>query len=130
MDEKTLAAQVPQPLCSSADLPDGGSAFVFDVEEFKRPARAFVLRFEGQVVGYLNRCAHVPVELDWRPGEFLDRDKRQIICAVHGATYNPLTGKCTSGPAGRGRLRPLQIAEADGQVYWYPCPEIQPPSFD
>ncbi len=117
-------------ICAAEDLPDGGRGLVFDVLEFNRPARAFVLRFEGQVVAYLNRCAHVPTELDWQPGEFLDGDRREIICAVHGATYDPRTGKCTGGPAGRGRLKPLRVTETDGQVYWYPCADIQPPAFD
>ena len=38
---------------------------------FHQPARAFALRFDGRVVAYLNRCAHVPTEMDWQPGQFL-----------------------------------------------------------
>ena len=126
----TPDAAPAEHICSAADLQEGGRGVVFDLLEFNRPARAFVLRFEGHVVGYLNRCAHVPTELDWQPGEFMDGDKREIICAVHGATYDPRTGRCTGGPAGRGRLKPLRVAEADGQVYWYPCPDLQPLVFD
>ena len=135
MAEPTQVARPPgeqpaQHICAGAELEDGGRGLVFDVEEFKRPARAFVLRFQGQVVAYLNRCAHVPTELDWQPGEFLCAERREIICSVHGATYNPLTGACTGGPAGRGRLKPLRVEEVDGQVYWYPCADLQPPAFD
>jgi nitrite reductase/ring-hydroxylating ferredoxin subunit len=118
------------PVCDSGDLLDGGRGVVFDVQEFRRPERAFVLRFEGQVVGYLNRCAHVPAELDWQPGEFLDADRRQIVCAIHGATYDPRNGRCTGGPGGRGRLKALRVAEEGGKVYWYPSTDIQPVSFD
>ena len=50
-------AEVPERLCRSADLAESGRAFVFDVLERGRPARAFVMRHEGAVVGYLNRCA-------------------------------------------------------------------------
>ncbi|MBL8327764.1 MAG: Rieske 2Fe-2S domain-containing protein [Rubrivivax sp.] len=117
-------------LCESASLADGGKAHVFDVTEFRRPARAFVLRFEGRVFGYLNRCAHVPAEMDWQPGEFFDADRRSIICSIHGATYDPRDGRCTGGPGGRGRLKALQVAEEGGRVYWYPSPDIQPLSFD
>lgn len=120
----------PQHLCAAAELPERGKAFVFDVLEHGRAARAFALRFDGQVVAYLNRCAHVPTELDWQPGEFLDGERREIICAVHGATYDPRDGRCTGGPGGRGRLLPLVVAERDGQVYWYPSPSIQPVAFD
>jgi nitrite reductase/ring-hydroxylating ferredoxin subunit len=117
-------------VCTSGDLADGGRGVVFDVLEHGRPARAFVLRFEGRVVGYLNRCAHVPAELDWQPGEFLDDQGREIVCSIHGATYDPRTGRCTGGPAGRGRLVPLQVGEEDGRVCWYPSPPLQPVPFD
>ncbi len=66
--------------------------------------RAFALRFDGQVVAYLNRCVHVPTEMDWQPGEFLDSDKRFILCSTHGAAYEPIGGRCVGGPCGRGRL--------------------------
>ena len=114
------------PLCASAALAEGGSAWVWDVLQYGHPARAFVLRFEGQARAYLNRCQHVPVELDWQPGEFLDADRRFIICSVHGATYEPADGRCVGGPCGRGRLTPLDVAEQAGQVYWYPSPDIRP----
>jgi len=114
------------PLCASAALGDGGSAFVWDVLQYGQPARAFVLRFEGQPRAYLNRCLHVPVELDWQPGEFLDADRRFIICSVHGATYHPADGRCAGGPCGRGRLTPVEVVEQGGQLYWYPSSDIRP----
>lgn len=120
----------PVDVCASADLAEGGRGVVFDVLEFARPARAFVLRFEGRVVGYLNRCAHVPAELDWQPGEFLDAERREIVCSIHGATYDPRSGLCTGGPGGRGRLKPLRVCEEAGRVCWYPSAELQPVSFD
>ncbi len=119
-----------EPLCASADLDDGGRAWVFDVLEYGRPARAFVLRFGGQVVSYLNRCAHVPTEMDWQEGQFLDGDRRFIVCSIHGATYEPADGRCVGGPCGRGRLVALQVGEAAGQVYWYPSRDIRPVRFD
>lgn len=114
------------PLCPSAALADGGNAWVWDVLQYGQPARAFVLRYDGQARAYLNRCLHVPVELDWQPGEFLDSDRRFIICSVHGATYEPEDGRCVGGPCGRGRLTPVDVAEVAGQVYWYPSRDIRP----
>jgi nitrite reductase/ring-hydroxylating ferredoxin subunit len=119
-----------QTLCASADLEERGKAVVFDVLLWGQPARAFALRFDGRVVAYMNRCAHVPTELDWQPGEFLDLDKRWIICAVHGATYEPADGTCIAGPCRGERLMELAVAERGGQVYWYPSPDIQPVLFD
>jgi nitrite reductase/ring-hydroxylating ferredoxin subunit len=119
-----------QWLCAGSELSEAGRARVFDVLEYGVPVRAFALRFGGRVVAYLNRCVHVPTELDWQPGEFLDGDKRWIICSIHGATYEPADGRCVGGPCGRGRLTALRVEERDGQVYWYPSRDIQPVRFD
>lgn len=116
----------PLALCASADLAERGSAKVWDVRVYGQPGRAFALRFDGVVRAYLNRCVHVPTEMDWQPGEFLDADRRWIVCSIHGATYEPASGLCMGGPCGRGRLTVLQVDEADGQVYWYPSRDIQP----
>lgn len=123
-------ATPPQLLCASDQLAERGTAFVFDVLHYRQPARAFVLRFDGQVVAYLNRCLHVPTEMDWQHGEFLDADREFIICSIHGATYEPREGRCVGGPCGRGKLTALHVVEREGQVYWYPSRDTQPASFE
>jgi nitrite reductase/ring-hydroxylating ferredoxin subunit len=120
----------PQPLCRSDALEDRGLAQVFDVQLWRQPARAFALRFDGRVVAYINRCAHVPVEMDWQPGRFLDIERRWIICSIHGATYDPVDGRCVGGPCAAGRLKPVEIDERDGWVYWYPSRDVTPVSPD
>ena len=117
-------------LCASAELAERGRALVFDVLQYGEPVRAFALRFEGHVVAYLNRCLHVPVEMDWQPGVFLDSEQRFILCSTHGAAYEPADGRCVGGPCGRGRLTALQVEERDGHVYWYPSRDIRPVLFD
>ncbi len=116
----------PQPLGPAAQLVERGKALVFDVLLWGQPARAFVLRFDGALVGYVNRCAHVPVEMDWQAGEFLDLERRYIVCAIHGAHYEPADGRCVGGPCGRGRLMPVAVAELDGQACWYPSADVRP----
>jgi nitrite reductase/ring-hydroxylating ferredoxin subunit len=113
-------------LCASADLVEKGRAHVFDVLHYREPARAFALRYEGRVVAYLNRCVHVPAEMDWQPGEFLDSSKEFILCATHGAAYEPHTGRCAGGPCGRGRLTSIDVVEREGEVYWYPSHDTRP----
>ena len=119
-----------QRLCASAELPEGGRAWVWDLTQYGRPVRAFVVRFDGEVRAYLNRCLHVPTEMDWQPGEFFDGDKRFIVCSIHGATYEPADGRCVGGPCGRGQLTPVQVNEVAGQVYWYPSAHLQPVMFE
>ena len=116
----------PVPLCASEALVERGDAVVFDVQQWRQKARAVVLRFEGRVVAYLNRCVHVPTEMDWQDGKFLDGDRELIICSIHGATYDPLSGRCVGGPCVGGRLTALRVEERDAQVYWYPSPDIRP----
>ena len=119
-----------QPLCASAELAERGLGFGFDVLHFRNAARAFALRIDGRVVAYLNRCAHVPAEMDWQSGHFLDDDGAFIICSIHGAHYEPATGRCAGGPCGGGGLQPIATEERDGQVYWYPSRDIRPVPFD
>jgi nitrite reductase/ring-hydroxylating ferredoxin subunit len=119
-----------QHLCRSDELAERGKGVVFDVMLWRQPARAFALRIDGRVVAYINRCAHVPTELDWNPGEFLDAERTTIVCAVHGAQYAPASGHCLGGPCGRGRLMPVTVSEGDGEVAWYPSRDIAPLAFD
>lgn len=119
----------PQPLCASDELQERGLARSFDVLQYRQPARAFVLRYDGEVHAYLNRCAHVPTEMDWQEGEFLDRDKRYILCSIHGAVYEPKTGRCVTGMCGRMGLTKIRVDEREGQVYWYPSRDTRP-AFD
>lgn len=78
---------------------------------------AFVIRFNGRAHAYLNECGHVPAELDWIPGEFFDDSKLYLICSIHGALYAPESGRCLGGRCQGKGLKPLKIAEIDGQIF-------------
>jgi nitrite reductase/ring-hydroxylating ferredoxin subunit len=94
---------------------------------FGDKATGFVVRHGGKAYGYLNRCAHVPIELDWAEGEFFESSGLYIMCATHGAIYVPDSGYCAGGPCKGGRLRPIAVTEADGVIYWTPDEFITPP---
>ncbi len=104
-------------ICASAGLIDGGAGVRFITQRDGRDAAAFVIRYDGKVYGYLNSCAHIPVELDWMEGEFFDKAGLYLICATHGATYEPDTGHCIMGPCKGERLVAAPIEERDGSVY-------------
>lgn len=110
-------AQTERLICGSATLEDAGVGVRFSVERFGETLPAFVIRFDGQVYGYINACAHVPVELDWMEGDFFDGDQRYLICATHGARYEPSSGYCVMGPCAGARLRRLDMVERDGGVF-------------
>lgn len=104
-------------ICASAALADGGNGFRFEIETEAGMLSAFVVRFRGKVFGYLNRCAHIGIEMDWQPGEFFDDSGLYLVCATHGATYLPDSGKCIAGPCRGAHLTRLEIFEQDSGVY-------------
>lgn len=110
-------AQGERLICAAEALADGGDGLRFTVRRAGVEEPAFAVRYRGAVYAYLNRCAHVPVELDWMPGKFFDLTGHLLICAVHGAHYQPEDGRCVMGPCKGGRLSPLRTIERDGQVY-------------
>lgn len=115
-------------LCGSAELCDGGMAVPFDVQYAGQVCRAFAIRYQGVVHAYLNRCTHVPMEMDYQPNQFFDMTRTRIICATHGASYRPETGECTGGPC-RGKLVKIAITERDGVVHWHTAHNLLPLAF-
>ncbi|WP_371876486.1 Rieske (2Fe-2S) protein [Pseudoduganella chitinolytica] len=98
----------------------------FPVTAGGEDATAFVIRHGGKAYGYLNRCAHVPIELDWAPGEFFESSKMYLMCSTHGAVYIPSTGQCAGGPCRGGKLRPIGVTERDDRLYWQPDEFVRP----
>ncbi|UGQ45249.1 Rieske (2Fe-2S) protein [Massilia endophytica] len=113
-------------ICAAADVVDGGKGIRFPVLAGGDAETGFVVRHGGRAYAYLNRCAHVPVELDWMQGEFFESSGLYIMCATHGAIYMPESGHCVGGPCRGGRLRPIAISERDGQIYWHPDDYVRP----
>lgn len=107
-------------ICASEEVSEGGAGFRFAVLRHGREEPAFVIRHHGKVHAYLNRCGHVPVELDWQHGEFFDDSKLYLICATHGALYAPESGRCLGGRCNGKGLVPVSVAERDGNVYLTP----------
>jgi len=115
-------------LCNSADLADSGEAVPFDVVYCGQTCRAFAVRYQGHVYAYLNRCAHVPMEMDYQPNQFFDSTGHWLMCATHGAMYSPQSGHCRMGPC-RGGLIKIGTSELDGVVHWHTGPNLKPLEF-
>lgn len=105
-------------LCPSGALHEGGAAIPFDVVYMGQTCRAFAIRYRGAVQAYLNRCTHVPMELEWQPNQVFDASGQWLLCATHGATYRPDTGACSGGPC-RGGLVKIDTREQGGEVHWH-----------
>ncbi|MDA1331780.1 MAG: Rieske 2Fe-2S domain-containing protein [Proteobacteria bacterium] len=105
-------------ICQPSDLKECGRGVRFATTgDNGEEIPGFVIRHNGLVFGYVNRCAHLQVELDWQHGEFFDADQELLICATHGALYLPGTGECIGGPCKGVFLTKLVTIEEDGGVY-------------
>ena len=105
-------------ICASAALVDAGRGVHFELEYGGERAPAFAVRHAGRVHGYLNRCAHVAMELDWQEGIFFDSGGRDLLCSTHGAVYDAASGRCLGGPCNGAPLVKLRFEERNGMVYF------------
>lgn len=106
-----------QAVCDGAKVVNGGKGYCFALSWEDSYAPAFLIRYRDQVHGFLNRCAHQAIELDWNPGEFFDTDRRFLLCATHGALYDPVTGACVGGRCNGRGLTQLDVVEVDEIIY-------------
>ena len=102
-------------LCAEGDIADPGArAFVVQIGEAW--FHGFVVKKDGEVAGYVDRCPHagnpLAVELD----RYLTRDGSLILCSWHGAAFEPLTGVCVAGPCAGGRLTPWPVRAEGGVI--------------
>jgi 3-phenylpropionate/trans-cinnamate dioxygenase ferredoxin subunit len=97
--------RVEYPLTPVNEVPEVGSKLV---DFFGRTIH--VVRGEGGApVAFMNVCLHFGGTLACQNGEFL--------CEWHGATFDRLTGRRTSGPAPEGsKLMRLPTEVRDGVV--------------
>ncbi|MDQ1316071.1 MAG: hypothetical protein QG662_2180 [Pseudomonadota bacterium] len=104
-------------ICAASDIAEQGRGVRFELIRAGKPQPAFVVRFDGQPHAFLNRCGHLPQELDWQEGEFFDDSRLYLICSTHGALYHPASGQCVGGRCAGSGLIPVPVVEHDGHVY-------------
>ncbi len=112
----TKEDKLDRVICDSSRLESEGLGHKFVVQHDDVLLETFVLRFRGNVYGYLNQCPHLFLKLDYEEGEFFDISGNYIICANHGALFEPDSGACVSGPCYGASLRPIRIIESDSVV--------------
>lgn len=115
-----MAGSDGELICTSAAVVEGGNGVRFTVTQNGAALPAFVIRYRQRVYAYLNRCTHRSTELDWEPGRFYDREVRHLICATHGALYEPETGGCAGGPCNGGLVK-LEVIEKNSGIYLVPA---------
>ena len=105
------AAQPGRLLCRLAEISDPGSR-AFDLEE----GAIFLVRRGAVLSAYVNSCPHTGGPLDWVEDQFLDLERRRILCATHGALFRLEDGQCLAGPCKGKGLTPVAITVTEGEV--------------
>lgn len=104
------------PIATRAEVPErGAKKFTFErdgvVEE------GFVIRYKGRFFAYRNLCSHIPLKMDQDSGLFFNPSGGNLVCKNHGAMFDPLTGKCITGPPKGKYLKWLSIGVAGDTIY-------------
>jgi nitrite reductase/ring-hydroxylating ferredoxin subunit len=106
---------VSHAICRVDELSDPGSR-AFSIGDGEWPLRGFIVRVGDAAFAYLNRCPHAGHPLNMRPDEFLNADRRFILCRSHGAMFEPTNGRCVAGPCAGQSLRSLPLRIETGLV--------------
>jgi len=102
-------------LCALADVPDPGSkGFYFRAGD--KLFMGFVVRKDGGVFGYVDRCPHTGLPLAAVPDRYLTRENDLILCTSHGALFRIGSGLCVAGPCAGRALWPWPVRVEGGEV--------------
>jgi nitrite reductase/ring-hydroxylating ferredoxin subunit len=88
----------------------------FSIGEGDWPFKGFIVRQGDELHAYQNYCMHVGHPLNWKPDEFLTKDRSQIMCASHGALYEIDSGLCIAGPCLGKVLNRVDVRVEDGNI--------------
>ncbi|MGH7794238.1 MAG: Rieske (2Fe-2S) protein [Candidatus Binatia bacterium] len=94
-----------------------GKSKKFTLRRGKRDLEALLVNFEGRHFAYINRCPHTGITLDWVNNQFFSSDHRYLMCATHGAVFEPPTGECIWGPCLGLSLQSVAVEIEDGRIY-------------
>jgi len=106
--------------CPAAQLSPGQTA-TFRLRGQGRDLPGFIVNHRGQYRAWVNRCPHAGTPLDLWPNEFWSEDGQHLVCATHGAIFDPDTGVCLEGPCPGARLQGLPLERRAG-VLVVSCP--------
>ncbi len=107
-------------ICGENSIPNRrGKAFsLLRIEDGREPEpwHIFVVRWDKAYFGYVNRCPHEGVPLDWERDRFIEPCGNRIVCGKHGSVFELTTGQCIEGRCVGESLEPVSVCIADGDV--------------
>jgi nitrite reductase/ring-hydroxylating ferredoxin subunit len=115
-----MESSVAYVVCSMSDIPSqkarGFHLVRVEDDGARRPWPIIVVRWGRQVFGYLNKCPHDGVNLDWERNQFLDPNGIRLMCGKHGSLFELGTGQCVDGPCKGRALTPVALSILDGDI--------------
>ena len=113
--EQNSESAVAYAICSMSDIPSrkarGFHLAVIGEDGVEKPWPIVIVRWGKQVFGYMNRCPHDGVNLDWERNQFLDPNNGiRLMCGKHGGMFEIGTGICVEGPCKGQSLTPVKLA--------------------
>ena len=95
-------------LCALDEIAEpGAKGFSFRLGD--RLFAGFVVRRDGRIHGYVDRCPHAGMPLALMPDRFLTREGDLILCSAHGAMFRIKDGLCLAGPCASRALEPWPV---------------------
>jgi len=102
-------------LCALADIAEpGAKGFFFRAGE--QIFMGFVVRRDGEVRGFVDRCPHTGTPLAAVADRYLTRAGDLIVCSTHGAMFRPGDGLCLAGPCEGRSLWPWPVTVVGDEV--------------
>ena len=102
-------------ICDINEIPENG-ARGFSIEAGTGELAFFIVRKNDRFHGYVNRCPHTGVTLNWQPDQFLNLDGNLIQCSTHGAQFRISNGYCVYGPCAGRSLSLLNLIQENGRI--------------
>lgn len=101
-----------------------GASKKFTIRSGDHELEALLVNYQGALFAYRNRCPHVGITLDWVDNQFFSVDRRYLMCANHGAVFEPKTGECIWGPCVGLSLQRVSL-EVEGKKVFAKCPDAE-----
>lgn len=102
-------------ICDLDDIPDQKTRG-FSIEHNDEKIDFFIVRKNENVFGYINRCPHTGVNLDWQADQFLEYGGQRIQCSTHGALFRIRDGYCIYGPCAGRYLTPVRLVITNDRI--------------
>ena len=109
-----------QPIGDVKELTHGTSK-KFLLRLGARQIEALLVNYQGEFFAFTNRCPHVGITLDWVDNQFFSVDRRYLMCANHGAVFEPQTGECIWGPCVGLSLQSIALEIKNNKIFVRPA---------